>query len=263
MNPEQLAALYTGSNGLDEARSYLQQAGLLSALEMARQAIAQAVPPDYRDLARLHRIVRERRCLSVLEFGAGYSSWVMAAALADNQSDWDSLTQQPPIRCHTPFQLHSLDGSQQWSSLAASRLPETLAERAQFHVSEIISGVFQGRDCHYYQNLPSVVPDLIYLDAPDPTQIDAGQASPWHNPDRLPLAADILRAESWLLPGTLVVVDGRTANARFLQAHFYRRWQVVHNRDAEVTVMELQEPALGAVGEQRLLWCVGNRSQNW
>ena len=79
--------------------------------------------------------------------------------------------------------------------------------------------------CTFYDDVPNICPDLIYLDAPD-------QFSPkgeirglsLRSPDRLPMAADILTLEHFLLPGTLIVVDGRTANARFLKSNFQRNW---------------------------------------
>ena len=49
--------------------------------------------------------------------------------------------------------------------------------------------------------------------------------SPQKHPDRMPMAADILAFERFLLPGTLIVVDGRGANARFLKTNLQRNWE--------------------------------------
>jgi hypothetical protein len=78
-------------------------------------------------------------------------------------------------------------------------------------------GTFNDRVCTYYDFLPNVSPDFIYIDGPNQhgTLGDIGGISTRHK-DRMPMSADILRMEHFLLPGTLIVVDGRTANARFL-----------------------------------------------
>ena len=36
---------------------------------------------------------------------------------------------------------------------------------------------------------------------------------------------DLLSLEHFLLPGCLIVLDGRTANARFLISNFQRNWR--------------------------------------
>jgi hypothetical protein len=69
--------------------------------------------------------------------------------------------------------------------------------------------------------------------------------------------------EPRLLPGTMIVVDGRTANARFLSAKLYRRWQIAHNADSDVTAPELQEAPLGSINRETLLYRLGERALSW
>lgn len=77
---------------------------------------------------------------------------------------------------------------------------------------------FNDRICTLYEQLPNICPDFIYLDAPSqfsPKGEIRGIST--RHKDRVPMSADILTIEHFLLPGTLIVVDGRTANARFLR----------------------------------------------
>ena len=81
--------------------------------------------------------------------------------------------------------------------------------------------MFNNRVCTYYDPIPNICPDLIYLDGPDQfsPEKDIRGISTRHQ-DRMPMSGDILTFEHFLQPGTLIIVDGRTANARFLKITF-------------------------------------------
>jgi hypothetical protein len=78
--------------------------------------------------------------------------------------------------------------------------------------------------------------------------------------ERLPMAADLLAIEHFLLPGTLIVVDGRTANARFLKANFQRNWDYSYSTDFDQHFFELIEPPLGPYNARQIDFCLDN---NW
>jgi hypothetical protein len=59
------------------------------------------------------------------------------------------------------------------------------------------------------------------------------------------ISADLLKIEPILLPRTLVLVDGRMANVRFLTQHLYRNWHINSNFNGDITTFELDEPPLG------------------
>jgi hypothetical protein len=59
------------------------------------------------------------------------------------------------------------------------------------------------------------------------------------------MSADLLVMEPILLPGTFVLIDGRTNNARFLERNFQRNWTMVHDREGDITSFELVEDRLG------------------
>ena len=214
--------------------------------------------PDWPDLVRLHKLILERKVTTVLEFGCGYSTVVMAHALAINRERHGEYV-AANLRRSNAWELLAVDDSQQWLDITAWRIPERLNPRAYFHHSPAIMTTFAGRACTEYDELPNVCPDLIYLDGPSQHSV-AGDINGIHtrHADRLPMACDILRIEHFLLPGTLIVVDGRTANARFLFCNLQRDWRYTHDREADVHTFENTEQPLGKLNEKQIRYCLGD-----
>ena len=116
------------------------------------------------------------------------------------------------------------------------------------------------RICSLYDKLPNICPDFIYLDGPDQFSV-LGEVSGIHSrsQDRLPMAADILLIEYYLLPGTLIVVDGRTANARFLLNNLQRKWEYTWLHEYDQHFFELQEEPLGVYNKRQIEYCLSKR----
>jgi len=116
-------------------------------------------------------------------------------------------------------------------------------------------GDYQGKICTYYENLPNVCPDLIYIDGPSRYHpVNHVRNITTAHPDRMPMSADILAMEWFLCPGTLIVIDGRTANARFLKCNLQREWRHIYDPDEDYHTFELVEPPLGAINRKELEW---------
>ncbi len=209
------------------------------------------------DLLRLHHLVLSRRVTTILEFGVGKSTTVFAHALAINE-ERDAGVVAADMRRSNPFELHSIDNDAGWIETASQGLPEFLRRRCHLHHCPLEIGEFAGRLCTYYRDLPNLAPDLIYLDGPDQfsAEGDLRGLSTAH-PDRMPMAADILVFEHFLPPGTLIVVDGRTANARFLATNLQRRWSYWHAVDFDQHFFELAEPPLGPYNARQIEHCLG------
>ena len=124
-------------------------------------------PPEYDDLIRLHYIVRSRKALTVLEFGVGRSTIVMADALLNNRLCYLKYS-QVNLRRDSAYQIHSIDNIDDYIQMVSSQIPETLLKEnvCNLYFSELEMGVFNGRVCTYYSTLPNVCPDVIYLDGP-------------------------------------------------------------------------------------------------
>ena len=203
-------------------------------------------PPDLNDLARLHQIIRKRKSFTVLEFGLGLSTIVIADALAKNKCDFLSLEKVPEIRNRFMFQMVSVDSDKTWIEHTKDKFPDHLIQLVKFHFSTVSIGTFNDRICHYYDSLPNIIPDFIYLDGPNPKDVKGDiSGMNFQCDERTVMAADILRMESTLLPGTFVLIDGRTNNARFLANNFQRNFQMIWHKEDDITTFELVEERLG------------------
>lgn len=205
-----------------------------------------AIPADIEDLVRLHQLIRQRKSFTVLEFGVGFSTIIIADALKKNQADWQALEEIPKIRNRFAFQCFSVDTSAKWIEKSRERLPAELKDYVHFQESRVEIGTHNGQLCHFYQNLPDIVPDFIYLDGPDPNAVEGNiNGLTFQCSERTVMSGDLLLMEPILLPGTFVLIDGRTNNARFLQNNFKRNFEIIWDRSGDVTTMELKEERLG------------------
>ena len=206
--------------------------------------------PEWDDLVRLHKLVRSRKVTTVLEFDA----------IEKNKQEFgDFVTSN--LRRSNPFEVHSVDDMAKYIKIAKSRLPKNLKSCVKFTRSEVMMTTFAGRICTEYSNLPNICPDFIYLDAPsqDSAKDEISGISTRH-PDRLPMSCDLLKIEHFLLPGTIILVDGRTANARFLRTNFQRNWLYQHDVLNDAHVFELVESPLGRYNKAQIEFCLG---KNW
>ena len=216
--------------------------------------------PEWDDLVRLHKIVRSRKVTTVLEFGCGYSTVIFADAIQKNQQEFGDFVSSN-LRRSNPFEVHSVDDMAKYIKITMSRLPKNLKSCVKFTKSEVLMTTFGGRICTEYSNLPNICPDFIYLDAPsqDSAKGEISGISTRH-PDRLPMSCDLLKIEHFLLPGTIILVDGRTANARFLRTNFQRNWLYQHDALNDAHIFELVEAPLGRYNKTQIEFCLG---KNW
>ena len=78
---------------------------------------------------------------------------------------------------------------------------------------------YEGKYATRCTNIPNISPDLIYLDGPSQYATKQNiNGFNLNNISRFPMSADTL-FRIFLEPGTFIIVDGRTANARFLKDH--------------------------------------------
>ncbi len=241
----------------EQATEYLKEQNLF---EVLQNAPSHQLPPDWRDLARLHEFARARKSVTVLEFGVGRSTIVLADALRKNKEAWETSGQKPFAQAREAlFRVYSVDASQEWIQSAQTLLPASLKPHVTFCYSPVEASTFNGHMCHFYQTIPDVVPDFIYLDGPDPAHVQGEvRGLSWKNPDRTVMAADLLLMEPTLLPGTFVIIDGRTNNARFLAHNLQRKWDIVHMEKEDITTMILAESPLGAKNRADLEYRLGH-----
>ena len=209
--------------------------------------------PDYLDLARLHFTARSRKAFVVLEFGVGWSTLVLADAIHKNLLDWEKFNDKNNVYPNAEFQLYSVDSSEFWIEYSKKRIPEYLKKIITFKHSECEANIFNGKLCHMYNDLPDINPDIIYLDAPDPKSVIGKINGLTFQSDlRLVMSGDPLLFETILYPRTLLIIDGRISNARFLKSSLYRNWNVIIDEGLEISLFELEEDKLGSRNYRKL-----------
>lgn len=207
-----------------------------------------ALPPKPADLARLHWLITTLGSQTVLEFGVGYSTTVIADALIRNKVEFARQGNKLRSANSNLFAGFSVDADPDWIRIASSRMQPSHREVVTFFETTISIGSFQDRVCHYYDSLPDIVPDFIYLDGPDPMHVHGNVRGISFQPtERTVMAGDLLFLEPTFLPGTTILVDGRTNNARFLQRNFQRDYLVIEDRVGDFTLLQLAEEQLGPV----------------
>lgn len=212
-------------------------------------------PPELDDLTRLHFFIRNRKVTTILEFGLGKSTIVFADAIAKNKKDYGDYV-STNLRRSNAFEIHSIDNSKNWIDLSKNNFPEHLKEYVTFYLSDVEMTTFNERICTMYKKLPNICPDLIYLDGPEQFNVIGDvRGISTASPDRLPMSADILIIEPFLLPGTLIITDGRTANARFILNNLQRNWEYCHFVKEDIHAFELVEKPLGKINEIQLDFC--------
>lgn len=207
--------------------------------------------PNLLDLYRLHRFIIDNKRTTVLEFGVGWSTLVFAHAMSLNKEKYTNDVKN--LRRNNPFEVHSVDSEPRFIKVASDRIPGNLTTCVTFTSSPIRMTSFQGRYATEYHHLPLVNPDFIYLDGPDQFNLtnDINGFTTAHK-DMMPMSCDILKIEHFLTPGTMIVVDGRAANARFLQANMQRNWDYTYSADADQHIFVLNEEPLGKYNRQQL-----------
>ena len=216
--------------------------------------IQEAYAAELDDLIRLHYLLISRRVTTVLEFGVGKSSIIIDHALEINKKKYLEFVSKN-LRRTNKFEGFSVDNNQKWIDVCRNTAPTSCIN---YHYSKCIISTFNDRICSYFENLPNICPDFIYLDGPDQfSPIGNVRGINTNHPDRLPMGADILAIEHFLLPGTLIVVDGRTANARFLKSNLQRNWAYFYEESFDQHFFELTEKPLGIYNKKQIDFCLG------
>jgi len=211
--------------------------------------------PNYSDLYLLHQYIVLNKRLTVLEFGTGWSSLVIQHALNINKKKHFKDTSK--IRKINKFELFVIDNDKHFLKISKKRNEKIFGKNKNknnnFHFSECSMTIFNKKFASQYKSLPACNPDFIYLDGPSPftvkKKIDGFSTN---HPDMMPMSCDILKFEHFLCPGTIILIDGRTANARFLQKNFQRNWAYLYDEKSDQNIFYLNEKPLGKYNKELL-----------
>ena len=212
--------------------------------------VSPAYEPELDDLFLLHSYIIKFRRMTVLEFGTGWSTLVMANAIKYNKIKY--LNDIKNLRLNNAGEVHSLDNEKAWLG-NTKKISSKYSKFIKYHYSEANMDLFNGRICTSFKKLPKINPDFIYLDGPDQFNIKGNKngINLNHN-DFMPMSCDLLKIESFLKPGTIIIVDGRAANSRFLKSNFQREWKYSYNNINDQHVFYLNEKPLGKLNNNQL-----------
>jgi hypothetical protein len=212
-------------------------------------------PPRIDDLYSLYSTVRMKKSIAILEFGSGWSTLALTLALDENKSSYENYVNSH-IRHPNAYSLMSVDCSSEFQSIALDRIQKPLNPDL---VIPIISSarmtVLNGQACHIYDEIPPFTADFIYLDGPDCNQVGGdvnGMSVRFGSPEYmygLPMSGDLLVLEPFIWPGTVIVTDGRGANAYFLKNNFRRKWDYHYDSRVDQHTFELLDDPWGGISE--------------
>lgn len=172
-------------------------------LELLTSRPQEAFPPNCADLWFLYQTVRRRKPRTILEFGSGCSTVILAQALWENRREANDRQGR----------LYSIESDAHWRDVTARCMPSHLADLCDIQYSPAGEVDYGSVPAFRHTTVPDVVPELVYLDGPPLTE-------------ERQVAIDLLDLEPRFTPGFCLVVDGRWKNVLFLKRHLKRRYRV-------------------------------------
>jgi hypothetical protein len=212
--------------------------------------------PELNDLYRLYQFIFLNKRTTVLEFGSGYSSLIFSIALNDLSKLYkNKLTN---LRRNNQFELFILENEKKYLNITKKRIKKfskklNLNIKINYYLSSVEMSLYENKISTSYKKLPLCNPDFIYLDGPDQFNVkgNLNNFSTRHK-DMMPMANDILKIEYFLTPGTIIVTDGRTANAQFLKDYLRRNWLYKFDYINDQHIFYLNETPLGKYNKLQL-----------
>ena len=89
------------------------------------------IPPKPIDLSRLYNFIRAEKPFTVLEFGVGYSTLVIAKALKKNEEEFNKKNEKE-IRNTKMFKLYVVDAQEKWIENLKRNIPDELKKYIVF-----------------------------------------------------------------------------------------------------------------------------------
>ena len=213
--------------------------------------------PQLKDLYFLFQIIYLNKRLNVLEFGSGWSTYIFSIVLNKLKNNFKEL---PKLRIKNTFSLYVIENSKKYLNVTKKRIENSFKKnnkknkiKIKFTLSTVVMTEFNGQIATMFTKLPMCNPDFIYLDGPDQFNV-RGQINgiSTRNPEMMPMSCDILKIEPYLIPGTIVLVDGRAANARFLKYNLKRNWIYSYNEYYDNHIFLLKENSLGKLNSSQI-----------
>jgi len=209
-------------------------------------------PPILSDLYRLYNFVILNKRTTILEFGSGWSTLIFNLALSVNKVKYSEEIKN--LRRNTTFELFVLENKKKFLSQTKKRIgyfkknldKKKFLSKINWSYSDVYMDKINDRYCTQYKKIPLCNPDLIYLDGPNLFSVkDRINNFTTDHKDLMPMVGDIIKFEYFLTPGTIIITDGRSANAQFLKDNFKRNWLYDYDKKNDQNLFYLDAPCLG------------------
>tara|TARA_X000000950_G_C13893736_1_gene651931 strand:+ start:911 stop:1690 length:780 start_codon:yes stop_codon:yes gene_type:complete len=203
--------------------------------------------PNLLDLYYLFKIIILNKRLTALEYGCGWSSLVLSLALKENEKKYKKKIKM--LRKDNKFELYIFDNYKSFLNSTKRKMNKYLKNitNTQFIYSRCVMTEHLGNYCSIYEKKLNFNPDFIYLDGPSQFGIFNNKKFNFNTDvnDFMPMSADILKYEFFLIPGTIIVIDGRGANVNFLKKMFKRNWTYKYNNSIDQHYFLLNDDSFG------------------
>ncbi len=240
---------YVKSHGLDKLLSVkeVSDAPEYNIFDTVNKNFNQLFFIDWKDLIYLHNLIIKHKLVNVMEFGIGYSTLVMAHALATNQKKYGSYVKSN-FRKEKLFKCVSTDNEKKYVEISKKRISKMkdINSNIELEFSETNVTLINNKIVTLYKKIPNFSPDLIYLDGPSNFK-NKGNVNGYdfEGKDKVPNAADIILFEYSLTPGCIIVIDGRKSNGRFLKNNLQRNWSYSEDYVNDKCLLILNEKPIG------------------
>jgi len=214
--------------------------------------------PELDDLYNLYQYVIINKRTTILEFGSGWSTLIFSLALKELADKFS--TEVKSLRRNNPFELFVIENEKKYLNVTKNRIQKFNKYlkikdpiRINFLLTDVEMTTFNNVICTQYKKLPLCNPDFIYLDGPDQFNVKKkiNNISTAHL-DLMPMSCDILKFEYFYTPGTIIVCDGRAANAKFLKDNLKRKWKYANDKKKDQHIFYLIDPVLGKYNKKQL-----------
>jgi hypothetical protein len=213
--------------------------------------LAEPTMPELDDLFNLYQYILVNKRTTILEFGSGWSTLIFSLVLRELRNKFFKRVKL--LRRNNPFELFVIENEKKYLNITRNRIKRfnkflKIKDpiKINYLLTEVEMSTFNGRICTQYKKLPLCNPDFIYLDGPSQFNVkkDINGISTRHK-DMMPMVSDILKLEHFYTPGTIIVCDGRAANAKFLRDNFQRNWKYINDKKSDQHIFLLNDPMLG------------------
>ena len=207
--------------------------------------------PELDDLYNLYQYILINKRTTILEFGSGWSTLIFSLALNELSNKFSNEVKQ--LRRNNPFELFVIENEKKYLNITKNRILKfnkylkiKKPIKIKYFLSDVEMTTFENRICTEYRKLPLCNPDFIYLDGPDQFNVkkDINGISLRHK-DMMPMVSDILKFEHFYTSDTIIVCDGRAANANFLKDHFKKKWKYINDKKKDQHLFWLVDSVLG------------------